>query len=109
VIAPAVDRFAQSLHAHRASIVTSQHIEVIRHFAFAHEAHLPRVKPATHKERVMKKAATAFAIVLALTATASARPRHHRPVAAGTSTIDSGYSAPRNWNEIEVSVPSGGF
>ncbi len=54
----------------------------------------------------MKKAATAFAIVLALTATAFARPVHHR--AGATSTIDSGYSAPRNWNEIEVSVPSGG-
>jgi hypothetical protein len=54
----------------------------------------------------MKKAATAFAIVLALTAAASARPVHHR-VAAGASTIDSGYGPPRNWNEIEVSTPSG--
>jgi hypothetical protein len=58
------------------------------------------------QERVMKKAATAFAIVLALTAAASARPVHHR-VAAGASTIDSGYGPPRNWNEIEVSTPSG--
>lgn len=55
----------------------------------------------------MKKIATAFALVLALTAVASAQPRHHRPVANGT--IDSGYSAPQNWNDIEVSVPSGGF
>ena len=56
----------------------------------------------------MKKIASALAIALALTATASARPRHHQPVASGT-TVDSGYSAPSNWNEIEVSVPSGGF
>jgi hypothetical protein len=56
----------------------------------------------------MKKIATAFAIVLALTATASARPRHHQPIAS-SSTVDSGYSAPRSWNEIEISVPSGGF
>ena len=55
----------------------------------------------------MKKIAAALAIALALTATASARPQHH-PVATG-STVDSGYSAPRNWNDIEVSVPSGGF
>jgi hypothetical protein len=54
----------------------------------------------------MNKAAITLPIVLALTATAFARPAH-RP--AGASTIDSGYSAPRNWNEIEVSVPSGGF
>jgi len=57
----------------------------------------------------MKKAATAVPIVLALTAMAFARPVHHRPAAAGASTIDSGYSAPRNWNDIEVSTPSGGF
>jgi hypothetical protein len=52
----------------------------------------------------MKKEAIAVPIVLALTAMAFARPVHHR---AGASTIDSG--VPRNWNEIEVSVPSGGF
>jgi hypothetical protein len=59
----------------------------------------------------MKKAAAALAIALALTATAAtARPAHqHHPVATGSSTIDSGYYPPRNWNEIEVSVPSGGF
>jgi hypothetical protein len=57
----------------------------------------------------MKKEAIAVPIVLALTAMAFARPAHHRPAAAAASTIDSGYSAPRNWNEIEVSVPSGGF
>jgi hypothetical protein len=56
----------------------------------------------------MKKIAAAFAITLALTATASARPQHHRPAAAD-STIDSGYGPPRTWNDIEVSVPSGGF
>ena len=56
----------------------------------------------------MKKTATAFAIVLALTATAFARPAHH-PVATGASTVDSGYSAPRSWNDIEVSIPSGGL
>ena len=56
----------------------------------------------------MKKIATAFAIALALTATASARPQHHQPVATG-STVDSGYSAPHGWNDIEISVPSGGF
>ena len=56
----------------------------------------------------MKKTATALAIVLALTAVASARPVHHR-AATGASTVDSGYYPPRNWNEIEVSVPSGGF
>ncbi len=55
----------------------------------------------------MKKIATAFAMVLALTAIATAQPRHHQPVAS--STIDSGYSAPQNWNDIEISVPSGGF
>jgi hypothetical protein len=54
----------------------------------------------------MKKEAPAVPIVLALTAMAFARPAHHR---AGTSTIDSGDSAPKDWNEIEVSVPSGGF
>ena len=54
----------------------------------------------------MKKIAAALGIALALTATASARPRHHHPVATD-STIDSGYSAPQNWNEIEISVPSG--
>jgi hypothetical protein len=58
----------------------------------------------------MKKAAAAFAIVLALTATASARPRHHHTSATGSSTIDSGYGPPRNWNEIEQSTPgSGGY
>ncbi|MBV8754341.1 MAG: hypothetical protein JO328_15870 [Hyphomicrobiales bacterium] len=56
----------------------------------------------------MKKIASALAIVLALTAAASARPHHHRPIATG-STIDSGYGPPQNWNEIEISVPSGGF
>ena len=56
----------------------------------------------------MKKIAAALALTLALTATASARPRHHHPVASST-TVDSGYSAPQNWNEIEISVPSGGF
>jgi hypothetical protein len=56
----------------------------------------------------MKKIAAALAITLALTATASARPQHHQPVASG-ATIDSGYSAPRSWNDIEISVPSGGF
>ena len=56
----------------------------------------------------MKKIASALAIILALTAAASARPRHHQPVASGT-TVDSGYYAPRSWNEIEISVPSGGF
>jgi hypothetical protein len=56
----------------------------------------------------MKKIAAAFAIALALTSTASARPRHHQPVAS-SSTVDSGYSAPSSWNDIEVSVPSGGF
>jgi hypothetical protein len=54
----------------------------------------------------VKKEAPAVPIVLALTAMAFARSVHHR---AGTSTIDSDYSAPKNWNEIEVSVPSGGF
>jgi hypothetical protein len=54
----------------------------------------------------MNKPAITLPIVLALTATAFARPTH-RP--AGASTIDSGYSAPRNWSGIEVSVPSGGF
>jgi len=59
----------------------------------------------------MTKAAAAFAVALALVATAaSAAPRHHHePVATGSSTVDSGYYPPRNWNEIEVSVPSGGF
>jgi hypothetical protein len=56
----------------------------------------------------MKNIAAALAIALALTATASARPQHHHPVATG-STVNSGYSAPTNWNEIEVSVPSGNF
>ena len=56
----------------------------------------------------MKKIVAALGIALALTATASARPQHrHHPVATGT-TIDSGYGPPQNWNEIEVSVPSGG-
>jgi hypothetical protein len=55
----------------------------------------------------MKTAATALPIVLALTATAFARAAHH-PAATGTSTIDSGYSAPRTWNETEVSTPSAG-
>jgi len=54
----------------------------------------------------MKKEAISVPLVLALTAMAFARPVQHRP---GTGTIDSGYSAPKNWNEIEVSVPSGGF
>ena len=56
----------------------------------------------------MKKIAAALAIALALTATASARPKLHHPVATG-STVDSGYSAPQNWNEIEISIPSGGM
>ena len=57
----------------------------------------------------MTKAAAALAIALALTATAaSARPQHHRqPAATASGTIDSGYYAPRNWSEIEVSGPSG--
>jgi hypothetical protein len=55
----------------------------------------------------MKKIASAVAIVLALTAVASARPQHRHPAATGSS-VDSGYSAPRSWNDIEVSVPSGG-
>jgi hypothetical protein len=57
----------------------------------------------------MKKVAAAVAIVLSLTAVASARPTHHQPVVSGSSTVDSGYYPPRNWNEIEISVPSGGF
>jgi hypothetical protein len=59
----------------------------------------------------MKKVAAAVAIVLSLTAVASARPAHHQhqPVVSGSSTVDSGYYPPRNWNEIEISVPSGGF
>jgi hypothetical protein len=56
----------------------------------------------------MKNIAAALAIALALTATASARPQHHQPVAT-RSTVNSGYSAPQSWNDIEVSVPSGGF
>jgi hypothetical protein len=56
----------------------------------------------------MKKIVAALGIALALTATASARPHHHHPVATG-STIDSGYGPPQNWNEIEISVPSGGY
>jgi hypothetical protein len=56
----------------------------------------------------MKKIAAALALTLALTATASARPQHHHPVATGI-TIDSGYGPPQSWNDIEVSVPSGGF
>ena len=54
----------------------------------------------------MKNIAAALAVALALTATASARPHH--PAATG-STVDSGYSAPRTWNDIEISIPSGGF
>ena len=64
------------------------------------------------KRCVMTKAAAAFAIALALatTAASAAQPRHHhQPVATGSSTIDSGYYPPRNWNEIEISVQSGGF
>jgi hypothetical protein len=59
----------------------------------------------------MTRAAAAFAVALALVATAvSAAPRHHHePVATGSGAVDSGYYPPRNWNEIEVSVPSGGF
>jgi hypothetical protein len=55
----------------------------------------------------MKKITAVLPITLALTATAFARPQLHRPAATG-STVDSGYSAPRSWNDIEVSVPSGG-
>jgi hypothetical protein len=57
----------------------------------------------------MKKAAAVFAVVLALTATASARPQHHHTSATGSSTIDSGYGPPRNWNEIEQSTSGGGW
>jgi len=59
----------------------------------------------------MKKTAAALAIALALAATAvSAQPLHqHRPVATGSSSVDSGFGAARNWNAIEVSIPSGGF
>jgi hypothetical protein len=105
------DRSAQCFHARRASIVTSRHIEVIRAFAPAASDQISGINFTNPKERVMTKAAAAFAIALALTATAaSAKPQHHhRPVATGASTIDSGYGPPRNWNEIEVSVPSGGF
>jgi hypothetical protein len=53
----------------------------------------------------MKKDAIAVPIVLALTAMAFTQPAHHR---AGPSTTDTGDGAPRNWNEIEASVPSGG-
>jgi ABC-type proline/glycine betaine transport system substrate-binding protein len=56
---------------------------------------------------MMKKIATALAITLALTAMASARPLHHQPAAG--STVDSGYGPPSNWNDIEISTPSGGF
>ena len=103
--------FAQWFHAHRAALVTCQHIEVIGRFAFAADDQLTQRETRNAQERVMKKAAAAFAIALALTASAaSARPQHHRhqPAATGSSTIDSGYYPPRTWNEIEVSVPTGG-
>jgi hypothetical protein len=108
------DRFAHRFLACGASTVTHRHIRVIQPLdSRAGDQIASRATFANSQERVMTKAAAAFTIALALVATAaSAAPRHHhqqQPVATGSSTIDSGYYPPRNWNEIEVSVPSGGF
>lgn len=57
-------------------------------------------------------AAACVGLVLAASAApALARVKHHRqvnPAALAHSTIDSGWGPPMNWNEIEVSIPSGG-
>lgn len=62
----------------------------------------------------MNKAIAAVCVGLVLAAAAlpaSARTKHHRhtdPAAAPQHTINSGWGPPRTWDEIEISVPSGG-
>jgi hypothetical protein len=54
-------------------------------------------------------AVLSIALTVALATQALARSHHHRPPASHSiGTIDSGYGPPANWNEIEISVPSGG-
>ena len=53
----------------------------------------------------------AIALALAAATPALARSHHHHQAKAGnppaSSPIDSGYGPPANWNEIEISGPSG--
>jgi hypothetical protein len=54
-------------------------------------------------------AVLSIALAMALATQAIARSHHHRPPTSGSvGTIDSGYGPPANWDEIEVSIPSGG-
>ena len=58
----------------------------------------------------MKKATTALAVLLTLAATvAPAFARAHRGGPAPYGHVNSGYSAPSTWDEIEVSHPDGGM
>jgi hypothetical protein len=57
-------------------------------------------------------AAVGIAVILAAAAgPAFARKPHHRhahPAPAPYSKINSGWGPPSNWDEIEISTPSGG-